>query len=119
MKRKLSVLLLTLAVSSSGLLPALEVAAQRRRPLRRNPSPAASSSNYVTARFNQIAGEYLKGYYSFNPTEATGAGLHEYDSQLEMRSREALARETRRLRDALNLLARINPALLSEEARYD
>jgi uncharacterized protein (DUF885 family) len=121
MKRKLSVLLLTLTVLVSGLLPSMEVAtAQRRRPgVRRERSPAASSSTYVTARFNQIADEYLKGYYSFNPSEATAAGLHEYDSQLETRSREAVARETRRLRDTVSLLARINPALLSEEARYD
>ncbi|HEX8921110.1 MAG TPA: DUF885 family protein, partial [Pyrinomonadaceae bacterium] len=120
MKRKLSVLLLTLAVLVSGLLPLMHTAtAQRRRPVRRTSPPATSSSNYVTARFNQIADEYLKGYYRFNPSAATAAGLHEHDSQLETRSPEALARETRRLRDVLNLLARINPAVLSEEARYD
>jgi uncharacterized protein (DUF885 family) len=61
----------------------------------------------------------LKGYYQFNPSAATAAGLHEYDAQLENRSREALARETQRLRDILNSLARINPAVLTEEARYD
>ena len=120
MKRKLSVLLLTFAVLVSGLLPSMQIAtAQRRRPVRRPSPPATASSTSVTARFNQIADEYLKGYYSFNPSEATAAGLHEYDSQLETRSREALARETRRLRDTLNVLTRINPAVLSEEARYD
>lgn len=120
MKRKLTALLLAFAVLVSGVIPSMEVAAQRRRRVVRRPPPvAASSSNYVTARFNQIAGEYLKGYYSFNPSEATSAGLHEYDSQLETRSREAIAREARRLRDTLNLLARINPAVLAEEARYD
>lgn len=121
MKRKLSALLLAHVVLLSVLLlPAAEAVAQRRRrALRRAQPPVAASSNYVTARFNQIADEYLKGYYSFNPSEATAAGLHEYDSQLETRSPEALARETRRLRETLNLLARINPAVLSEEARYD
>jgi uncharacterized protein (DUF885 family) len=121
MKRKLSVLLLALSVMASMLLPSMEVAAQRRRrlPARRNFPPASASSAYVTARFNQIADEYLKGYYRFNPSEATAAGLHEYDAELETRSRDALTRETRRLRDAMTLLARINPALLSVEARYD
>ena len=122
MKRKLSALLLAQVVLLSALvLPSAEAIAQRRRRSveRRPQPPVAASSNYVTARFNQIANEYLKGYYSFNPSEATAAGLHEYDSRLETRSREALARETRRLRDTLNLLARINPAVLSEEARYD
>jgi uncharacterized protein (DUF885 family) len=120
MKRKLSVLLLTLFVLASTLLPASEVAtAQRRRPARRNSQPASSNAGNVTARFNQIADEYLKGYYRFNPSAATAAGLHEYDSQLETRSREAVAREVRRLRDSINLLIRINPAVLPEETRYD
>lgn len=122
MKRKLSALLAAhLFVVSVLVLPSQETSAQRRRRVVARPaqSTAPSSSGYVTARFNQIADEYLKGYYSFNPTEATAAGLHEYDAQLESRSREALARETRRLRDVLNLLARINPAVLTEEARYD
>ncbi|MDQ3816648.1 MAG: DUF885 domain-containing protein, partial [Acidobacteriota bacterium] len=116
MKRKLFVLPLTLAVIASQLLPSIEVNAQRR-PLRRSFPPTAS--NYLTTRFNQIADEYLKGYYSFNPTEATAAGLHEYDSRLESRSREAVAREVRRLRDTVNLLAYINPAALAEDSRYD
>lgn len=120
MKRKLSVRLLTLLVFVSTLLPSMEVAtAQRRRPARRNSQPASSSASSVAARFNQIADEYLKGYYSFNPSAATAAGLHDYDSQLETRSREAVAREVRRLRDAVSLLTRINPAVLPEETRYD
>ena len=118
MKRKLSVLILTLAILTSALAPAMEVVAQRRRPLRRSFPPTSSTPN-LTARFNQIADEYLKGYYSFNPTEATTAGLHEYDAQLESRNSAAIAREVRRLHETLNLLARLNPAALTEEARYD
>lgn len=87
--------------------------------MRRASQAANSSSSYVVARFNQIANDYLKGYYSFNPSAATAAGLHEYDAQLETRSREAIAREVRRLRDAISLLTRINPAVLPEETRYD
>ncbi|HJU56449.1 MAG TPA: DUF885 family protein, partial [Pyrinomonadaceae bacterium] len=79
----------------------------------------ATDRSYVAARFKQIADEYLKGHYSFNPTAATAAGLHEYDSRLESRSRESLEREARRLRDTLSLLARINPSVLPEEERYD
>jgi uncharacterized protein (DUF885 family) len=120
MKRKLSVRLFTTLVLVSMLLPSMEVAtAQRRRPVRRASQSANSSASFVVARFNQIATEYLKGYYSFNPSAATAAGLHEYDSQLETRSREAVAREVRRLRDAVSLLTRINPSGLPEETRYD
>src|SRR5947209_17386436 len=114
MKRKLFVLLLTLAVLASQLLASSEVKAQRRR---RSFPPV--SSNYLTTRFNQIADEYLKGYYSFNPTEATTAGLHEYDSKLEARSSEAVAREIRRLRATVLMLMQINPAALTEDARLD
>src|ERR671932_337070 len=82
MKRKLYVLLLALVFLTGTLAPLKEVNAQRR-PIRRSFPPVTSS--YLTTRFNQIADEYLKGYYSFNPTEATAAGLHEYDSRLESR----------------------------------
>src|SRR3989440_2049023 len=117
MKRKIPALLLLALITLTGALaPLMEVNAQRR-PIRRSFPPLAS--NYLTTRFNQIADEYLKGYYSFNPTEATAAGLHEYDSRLESRSKDAVAREVRRLRDTINLLMRINPAVLAEDARYD
>jgi uncharacterized protein (DUF885 family) len=119
MKRKLSVLFLTLVCLANTLLPSLEVTAQRRRPPVRRNFPPAGPNSYLTSRFNQIADEYLKGYYSFNPTEATAAGLHEYDTKLETRSSEAVAREVRRLRDTVLMLNQINPSALTEEARLD
>ncbi|MCA1818275.1 MAG: hypothetical protein LC746_18180, partial [Acidobacteria bacterium] len=67
--------------------PQVAVNAQRRRAPRRPAVPAAT----FDARAAEIADEYLRGYYSFNPTEATAAGLHEYDAQLESRSAEAVA----------------------------
>jgi uncharacterized protein (DUF885 family) len=73
----------------------------------------------VNARFNRIADAYLRGYYAFNPTEATAAGLHEYDSRLESRSAAAVAREVRRLRATLQSLMRIWPGALTDEARLD
>ncbi|HEY0378109.1 MAG TPA: DUF885 family protein [Pyrinomonadaceae bacterium] len=118
MKRKLRALLLMVVAGSL----AFPVVAQRRRrpPARRvSPPPVASDRGYVAARFQQIADQYLKGHYGFNPTEATAAGLHEYDSRLESRSRASLEQEARRLRDTLSLLSRINPNVLPEETRYD
>jgi uncharacterized protein (DUF885 family) len=100
----------------TSLVPPCEVGAQNRR---RGRVAGAGGSQYVTARFKQIADNYLRGYYAFNPTEATALGLHEYDGQLESRSTEAIARETRRLRAALNELMRINPSVLEDESRYD
>jgi uncharacterized protein (DUF885 family) len=118
MKRKLSVLLLAFALLASIFEP-LEILAQRRtrRPARR---PAGTvNSQSLQDRFNRIADAYLRGYYEFNPTEATALGLHEYDARLESRSRESVATEVRRLRAALAELARINPNVLPPESRYD
>ncbi len=114
MKRKLCALLLAVVAGSL----AFPVSAQRRRRPAAGP-PVTQDRGYVAARFRQIADQYLKGHYSFNPTEATAAGLHEYDSRLESRSRESVEREARRLRDTLSVLARINPNSLPEDTRYD
>ena len=73
----------------------------------------------VNTRFNQLADAALRGYYAFNPTEATAAGLHEYDSRLESRSRERVAQEIRRLRATQQSLLRIWDGALTEEARLD
>src|SRR4051812_2113568 len=118
MKRKLCALLLTV-VAGSLAFPAVGQRRRRLPPRRVATPPVATDRGYVNARFQQIADQYLKGHYAFNPTEATAAGLHEYDSRLESRSRASLEQEARRLRDTLSLLSRINPNVLSEDARYD
>jgi uncharacterized protein (DUF885 family) len=115
MKKSLAVLL-ALALLTCTLAP-LEADAQGSRSARR--FPRADGSALVTARFNQLADQYLRGYYAFYPTQATALGLHEYDSQLESRSPSALASEVRRLRATLAQLARINPNVLTADARYD
>jgi uncharacterized protein (DUF885 family) len=118
MKRKLSVLWLAFALLACALQP-LEFFGQKRRPTRRPRRPGTISSQFLQTRFQQIADAYLRGYYEFNPTEATALGLHEYDSKLESRSRESIAAEVKRLRAALAELARINPNVLPPESRYD
>ncbi|HVG30231.1 MAG TPA: DUF885 family protein [Pyrinomonadaceae bacterium] len=85
----------------------------QRRPRR---TAAAGAQD---ARVAQIADEYLRGYYAFNPTEATAAGLHEYDSQLERRSAASVAAEVRRLKSTLAALSKIREGALTSEARYD
>jgi uncharacterized protein (DUF885 family) len=123
MKRKLRVLSFALAACAVcfSTLPPFEALAQNRRGARRagqQPRPRVSVES-VNARFNQIADSYLRGYYAFNPTEATALGLHEYDSQLESRSREKVSQEVRRLRAQLQSLLRIWDGALSEDARLD
>ncbi|HEX8070277.1 MAG TPA: DUF885 family protein [Pyrinomonadaceae bacterium] len=87
-------------------------AAQRRR-------PQSALNNAADARVRQLADEYLRGYYEFNPTTATTLGLHEYDARLEARSADAVAREVRRLRATLAQAARVAEWRLTPEARYD
>ncbi|HEV3468692.1 MAG TPA: DUF885 family protein, partial [Pyrinomonadaceae bacterium] len=101
-------------------LPAAAGAQRRRRPQRRAPAPPASAAGRIQdARVAQIADAYLRGHFAFNPTEATAAGLHEFDARLEERGREAVQNEVRRLRSALADLARVVEWRLSPEARYD
>ena len=117
MKKKFFAFSLALAILAGQFAPSIEVQAQRRRPVRRETSPVSSS--FIASRFTQLADEYLRGYYAFNPTRATGLGLHDYDSQLESRSQESVAREIGRLRGTISALMRINSATLSADARLD
>jgi uncharacterized protein (DUF885 family) len=112
MKRKFLALPLVLACVVCALSRST-VLAQRR-----GARPRVTVES-VNARFNQLADAYLRGYYAFNPTEATAAGLHAYDSQLESRSRETVAREVRRLRATQQALLRIWDGALTEDARLD
>jgi uncharacterized protein (DUF885 family) len=118
MKRKLRGLSFVLACVVCLLLPA-DAFAQRRGARRVTGTRPRVSASSVNARFNQLTDAYLRGYYSFNPSEATALGLHEYDAQLEPRSREAIAQEVRRLRAALTALLRIWDGALDENARLD
>jgi uncharacterized protein (DUF885 family) len=120
MRRKLLASLSALVVCAS-LSPFVQVSAQRRRAAARRTTVAnASSTNRLyDARVTQMGDAYLRGYYAFNPSEATAAGLHEFDSQLEDRSGAAVAAEVKRLRSTLAELARVPEWRLSTEARYD
>jgi uncharacterized protein (DUF885 family) len=118
MGRKLSASILALLVCAS-LCPAF---AQRRgrRPAPRAAAARTSDFNRQTdARVTRLGDEYLRAHYSFNPSEATAAGLHEFDPKLEERSPDAVAAESRRLKGTLAELARVPEWRLSPEARYD
>jgi uncharacterized protein (DUF885 family) len=120
MRRKLPASLLALVVCAS-LWPFNDAAAQRRRrPAPRTTTARTSNLNRLyDARVTEIGDAYLRGHYAFNPSEATAAGLHEFDSQLEERSPDAVAVEVKRLRGVLSELARVPEWRLSPESRYD
>ncbi|MGB8509282.1 MAG: DUF885 family protein, partial [Pyrinomonadaceae bacterium] len=110
-----------LLAASLSLAPATALAQRRRA----RSSPARTAASRVSpigntgARLSQIADAYLRGHYSFNPTEATSAGLHEFDTRLETRSREAIRDEVGRLRAVLADLSRVPEWRLAPESRYD
>jgi uncharacterized protein (DUF885 family) len=120
--RLLPVAVVALAVSQLAL--PTEISAQRNRAPRRVSRPpvaarANASAAQQDARVAQIATEYLRGRFAFYPSEATALGVHEFDSLLEARDADSVAREVRRLRAALAALARVPEWRLSPDARYD
>ncbi|HEY0080207.1 MAG TPA: DUF885 family protein [Pyrinomonadaceae bacterium] len=128
MRRKLFAPTVVFALLVASVwLPCESARAQLRSRLRRvNPTPTqgrtprgSSPTSGQNARLQAIAEDYLKGYFAFNPSAATALGLHQYDTALESRSRDAVAREVRRLNAALADLSRIREWMLSTEARFD
>ncbi|MFL6230228.1 MAG: DUF885 family protein [Pyrinomonadaceae bacterium] len=102
-------------VSVQLFAPPAAALAQQRRPRR----PVTNSTALEDARVAQLADAYLRDYYTFNPSQATAAGLHEYDAQLEPRGAEDIASEVRSLKATLAALARVREWVLSPESRYD
>lgn len=120
MGRKLSASILALAVCASLFVSAGASAQRRRRPAARGTVARTSDLNRQwDARVTQAGDAYLRGYYAFNPSEATAAGLHEFDPKLEERSPESVAAEARRLKGTLAELSRFPEWRLSPDARYD
>jgi uncharacterized protein (DUF885 family) len=122
-RRKFPAFLVALVVCASPWLCGETAAQRRRRPARGGASSSAARASAANrlydARVAQIGDAYLRGYYAFNPSEATAAGLHEFDAKLEEREVEAVASEARRLRGVLAELARVPEWRLSPESRYD
>ena len=123
MRRKFPALLVALVVCAA-VWPCGAAAAQRRRRPARGavtapPARASAANRAYDARVARIADAYVRGHYAFNPSEATAAGLHEFDPKLEERDSGAVAAEARRLRGVLAELARVPEWRLSTEARYD
>jgi uncharacterized protein (DUF885 family) len=84
------------------------------------PAPAPAATAAGDAALSGLADEYLDHYYfPNNPTAATVAGIHDYDSKLEDYSRAAVERNVRALKAYERRFAAIEPAGLSETVRGD
>ena len=69
--------------------------------------------------FAQLVDAYFDDYFKANPSQATNAGLHKYDSQLEDFSLAAHQKNRRLLLEYLAAFQAINPRTLSQLDRDD
>jgi uncharacterized protein (DUF885 family) len=104
MKSAAALLLLLLMPMSK--LPAQNAAAQ---------SPEAR----VTAEFDGMVNEYFDTYFHFHPTEATAAGFHQYDTQLEDFSQKSRDAELSFLLEAKQGAGYFHADVLNEQQRID
>jgi uncharacterized protein (DUF885 family) len=99
---------LSLAVFAGILVLTVPASAQRL-----SADGAAQTFDFLTDQyFGQI-------YFHFSPTAGTSAGLHQYDTQLEDYSADAVKSEVAALRDIEKKLLEIDPTALDAEPAAD
>ena len=86
--------------------------------------PPAKSQNVSADGANQtftyLSNQYFQDvYFKFAPTAGTGAGLHQYDAQLEDYSAAGMQREAAALHDFEKKLTAIDPSALDAEPAAD
>ena len=100
--------LLTASLAGALMLTSLRASAQRL-----SADGASQTFNYLTDQyFDQI-------YFKFAPTAGTGAGLHQYDTQLEDYSSANVQKEIAALHDFEKKLTAIDPTALDAEPAAD
>lgn len=79
-------------------------------------TPASGSPDDAFTRF---ADRYFDGFFHYSPDSATNAGIHDYDSELPVYSRQVIESEISRNRQALGQLGKIPRAKLSSGNQID
>jgi uncharacterized protein (DUF885 family) len=80
---------------------------------------SSQQSQRTPAAFHQLVDSYFDFHFRFQPTEATQAGLHQYDSRLEDFSRSAVEREVAGLQRFQKKFVAIQKNQLSQESAGD
>src|SRR5579872_3145062 len=75
---------------------------------------AGTSAQTTHAAFDHLVDEFFDFYFRFNPTAATQAGFHQYDSRLEDYSRSAIEAQISGLQGFLTRFGAIQSSDLSE-----
>jgi len=87
--------------------------------------PAQSPAQHVSAdgalqTFNFVADQYFSDvYFHFSPTAGTGAGLHQYDTQLEDYSAAGIQKEAAALHEYDKKVEAIDPSALDASVAGD
>lgn len=102
---------LTTALGCATLLAPLSLLASE-------PASSPRSQRTQTA-FKQLVDSYFDFHFEFEPTEATQAGLHQYDDRLEDFSRSAVDREVAGLQRFQKKFSAIQESELSQESAGD
>ena len=82
-------------------------------------STPAAPSPQTQAAFNKLVDNYFDFYFQFQPTQATQAGFHQYDSKLEDFSRSAVEAEIAGLEKFQKQFGGIQSSQLPEESAGD
>src|ERR1700746_2429327 len=75
-------------------------------------STAALAATDPTADLNALVDKYFDFYFQTNPSDATQAGFHQYDSKLEDYSADGRKDETAKLKDYLAQFEKLDRASL-------
>ncbi|HEX8800870.1 MAG TPA: DUF885 family protein, partial [Terriglobales bacterium] len=95
------------------LLPMTKLPAQTA------PAGTPSPQAIATTEFNRMVDEYFDTYFHFHPSEATAAGFHQYDSQLEDYSQKSRDEELSFLLETKQSWGYFHADNLNEEQRID
>lgn len=71
------------------------------------------------SRFRELSERILDEVLSWDPTQATSLGWSKYDDELRDPTREAYARQARRLREIINELSSLNKESLNPQEQLD
>jgi uncharacterized protein (DUF885 family) len=77
------------------------------------------SADGAAQTFRYVTDQYFDAYFKASPTAGTGAGLHEYDTQLEDYSGAGFEKEAAMLKGFEKKLAEIDPKMLDAEPAAD
>ncbi len=85
-----------------------------------NASTAPAAVAGQNKQFAQLADDYFNTvYFPFQPTQATSAGFHQYDTKLEDLSRAGLERQAAALHAFLPRVEQVSPSSLDTTTRGD